>query len=68
MTQRGAPQFPLRFPDEAMRDRIKAQAKANRRTMNAEILHRLEAYERQQMAGDRALNVTDLPRLFAVHG
>ena len=70
MTHAGAPQFPLRFPDEATRDRLKAEAKKNHRTMNAEILHRLEAYERQQ--GGRSLlssyraapTATELPKLF----
>ena len=41
MTQRGADQYPFRFP-EGMRDRIKTAAKANRRSMNAEIIARLE--------------------------
>lgn len=40
----GRDQFPLRFPD-GMRDRIKAAAAVTNRTMNAEIVHRLEAFE-----------------------
>jgi hypothetical protein len=35
-------QFMLRLPD-GMRDRIKAAAEANRRSMNAEIVDRLES-------------------------
>lgn len=38
---RGAEQFSVRFPD-GMRDRIKAQAAGNRRSMNSEILDLLE--------------------------
>lgn len=38
---RGSDQFPLRLPD-GMRDRIKAAAEANNRSMNAEILATLE--------------------------
>ncbi|MFG6566988.1 Arc family DNA-binding protein [Sulfitobacter sp. 1A13679] len=34
-------QFIVRFPD-GMRDQIKAAAEANNRSMNAEIVHRLE--------------------------
>lgn len=39
---RTAPQFVVRFPDESMRDRIAEAAKANNRSMNAEIVARLE--------------------------
>lgn len=39
---RGSDQFPLRLPD-GMRDEIKASAERNGRSMNAEIVHRLEA-------------------------
>jgi hypothetical protein len=39
-TGRGAAQFPLRLP-EGMRDRIKAAAQANGRSMNAEIVSAL---------------------------
>lgn len=39
---RTAPQFVVRFPDENMRDRIAEAAKANNRSMNAEIISRLE--------------------------
>lgn len=38
---RGSDQFPLRLPD-GMRDRIKAEAERNGRSMNAEIVARLE--------------------------
>lgn len=42
---RGSEQFVLRLPD-GMRDRIRNEADANGRSMNAEIIHRLEeAYE-----------------------
>ena len=40
---RGSDQFSLRFPD-GMRDELKEAAKANGRSMNAEIIARLEAY------------------------
>lgn len=40
---RGSDQFPLRFPD-GMRDQLKEAAKVNGRSMNAEIIARLEAY------------------------
>lgn len=39
---RTAPQFVVRFPDEDMRDRIKQAAEANNRSMNAEIIARLQ--------------------------
>jgi len=39
---RTAPQFVIRFPDEGMRDRIAEAAKKNGRSMNAEIVSRLE--------------------------
>lgn len=41
-TGRDSDKFMLRFPD-GMRDRIKAAADANGRSMNAEIIARLEA-------------------------
>jgi plasmid stability protein len=37
-----APQFVVRFPDEAMREQIASAAKANGRSMNAEIITRLQ--------------------------
>lgn len=40
-------QFALRFPGD-MRDRIKADAAKNHRSMNAEILFRLGEYERRK--------------------
>ena len=51
---RGSDKFPLRFPD-GLRDRIKASAAENQRTMNAEIIHRLNAYTNQEpaMADDK---------------
>lgn len=39
---RTAPQFVVRFPDEGMRDKIADAAKRNKRSMNAEIVARLE--------------------------
>lgn len=47
--------FMLRFPD-GMRDRIREEAEANGRSMNAEIILRLEA----SLAGDAVLS-DDLP-------
>jgi hypothetical protein len=41
---RGADQFPLRLPD-GMRDRLKKAAAANKRSMNAEIVSRLERFD-----------------------
>lgn len=44
---RGSDQFPLRFP-EGMRDRIKASADKNSRSMNAEIIKLIEeGYEQR---------------------
>ncbi len=40
-TGRESDKFMLRFPD-GMRDRIRTEAEANGRSMNAEIIHRLE--------------------------
>lgn len=40
---RTAPQFVVRLPDEQFRDRIAEAAKANNRSMNAEIVARLQA-------------------------
>lgn len=48
---RAADQFSLRLPD-GMRDRIKTAAAANGRTMNAEIVHQLTAYEAGPMNGE----------------
>jgi predicted HicB family RNase H-like nuclease len=39
---RASPQFLLRFPDEAMRERLTLLAKANGRSVNAEIIDRLQ--------------------------
>jgi hypothetical protein len=47
---RGSDQFPLRLPD-GMRDRIKERAENNGRSMNAEIISRLEkSLEREEIA------------------
>lgn len=49
---RDAEQFGLRLPD-GMRDKIKAAAAANYRSMNAEIVFQLErAYAQKAAAGD----------------
>lgn len=42
MTYRGADQFGLRMP-EGLREKVKATAKANHRSMNAEIVVAIEA-------------------------
>lgn len=39
---RTAPQFVIRFPDESIRDRIREEAEKNGRSMNAEIIQRLQ--------------------------
>lgn len=39
--QRVAEKYIVRFP-EGMRDRLRQQAKANRRSMNSEIVHHLD--------------------------
>lgn len=50
-----APRFMVRLPDD-MRDRLKAAAKENNRTMNAEIVARLERSFREPAAtGGEAL-------------
>ncbi|MDK1377121.1 MULTISPECIES: Arc family DNA-binding protein [unclassified Sinorhizobium] len=41
---RGSDQFPLRLPD-GMRDQLKEEADKNNRSMNAEIVARLEGYD-----------------------
>ncbi|NGP18887.1 Arc family DNA-binding protein [Devosia chinhatensis] len=48
---RGTDQFVLRFP-EGMRERIKEQADQKGRSMNAEILTRLEEYEALDLGND----------------
>jgi len=45
---RGSPQFIVRYPDEAMRAKIARLAKANGRSINAEIIDRLQ----KSMVGD----------------
>lgn len=47
---RGSDQFPLRLPD-GMRDRIREAAEANGRSMNAEIVARLEESFLQEQYG-----------------
>jgi hypothetical protein len=39
---RGSPQFVVRYPDEAMRAKIARLAKKNNRSINAEIIDRLQ--------------------------
>ena len=48
---RGTDQFVLRFP-EGMRERVRLAAEANGRSMNAEILTRLEEYEALNLSGE----------------
>lgn len=40
---RTAPQFVIRFPDEELREHIRHAAETNNRSMNAEIIARLQA-------------------------
>lgn len=64
-TGRDSDKFMLRFP-EGMRDRISEAAKANGRTMNAEIVHRLEksfAAEQPASAQTLAANVNQQNRI-----
>ena len=49
---RGSDQIKLRLPD-GMRDELKEAAKANGRSMNAEIIARLEAYTDSPSNSDR---------------
>ncbi|MGR7993822.1 Arc family DNA-binding protein [Xanthobacter sp. ZOL 2024] len=51
---RGSDQFNLRFPD-GMRDRIKEAAEASGRSMNAEIIARLEASFAPRQPGDEQI-------------
>ncbi|MCS4091859.1 Arc family DNA-binding protein [Rhizobium sp. BK176] len=55
---RGSDQFPLRLPD-GMRDRIKESAEAAGRSMNAEIVLRLESSFRSDKADPRRLDVRE---------
>lgn len=57
---RGTDQFMLRFPD-GMRDRIKHVAEQNGRSMNAEIIHRLEnSLATDKMTPETFLGIMDL--------
>jgi predicted DNA-binding protein len=47
VASRGMDQFPVRFPD-GMRDRLKAEADASGRSMNSEIIHRLNVFDNQE--------------------
>src|SRR5690606_26183582 len=49
---RGSDQFPLRLPD-GMRDAIKKEAEANGRSMNAEIVARLDASLARSITGGK---------------
>ncbi|KQV68414.1 hypothetical protein ASC90_12450 [Rhizobium sp. Root1220] len=55
---RGSDQFPLRLPD-GMRDRIKESAEAAGRSMNAEIVLRLESSFRSDKADVMRLDVRE---------
>jgi hypothetical protein len=50
---RGSPSFLLRFPDEAMRNRIMQLAKENDRSINAEIIARLKRSIQADSLSDR---------------
>lgn len=54
----------LRLPD-GMRDRLKAAAEASGRSMNAEIVHRLQASLSEDVDVLKGDSVTDLKRLQA---
>jgi len=61
---RGSDQFPLRLPD-GMRERIKVAAEANGRSMNAEIIARIEA---TLQVTEKNIAVKDvLPSLFSIY-
>ena len=49
---RGSDQFPLRFPD-GMRGQLKKAAKENNRSLNAEIIARLEVFTDSPSNSDR---------------
>ncbi|QLG94678.1 Arc family DNA-binding protein [Pseudomonas yamanorum] len=50
--------FVVRLPD-GMRERIALQARENTRSMNSEIIHRLETTAELEAALDRALKIID---------
>lgn len=50
--------FVVRLPD-GMRERIALQARENTRSMNSEIVHRLETTAELEAALDRALKIID---------
>jgi hypothetical protein len=50
--------FVIRLPD-GMRGRIAEQARENTRSMNSEIIHRLETNAELEAALDRALKIID---------
>lgn len=50
--------FVVRLPD-GMRERIAVQARENTRSMNSEIVHRLESTVELEAALDRALKIID---------
>lgn len=50
--------FVVRLPD-GMRERIALQARENTRSMNSEIVHRLESTVELEAALDRALKIID---------
>jgi len=50
--------FVVRLPD-GMRERIALQARENTRSMNSEIVHRLETTAELEVALDRALKIID---------
>lgn len=50
------PKFMVRFPPE-LKEWLAGQAATNRRSQNAELIHRLEAMRRQEQAGQNAQQV-----------
>lgn len=60
-TGRGSDAFMLRFP-EGMRDRIKEAAAENNRSMNAEIIARLE----KSLAPEETLTMAQITELLTV--
>lgn len=63
--------FVVRLPD-GMRERIALQARENTRSMNSEIIHRLETTAELEAALDRALKIIDqllaAPSAYEQHG
>lgn len=67
MTSRSSDQFRLRLPD-GMRERLKVAAAENRRSMNAEIVHRLDMSFRETVALNLRPPEETLERINALAG